>query len=193
MSTPELYGLVLGGGKSKRMGKDKSILNYHGQEQRIHLYKMLNSICEKTYISCNKEQRKSIPKNVEFVVDIQSEIGPLGGIYSAFKKNKKVAWLVVPIDLPLLEIENLKNLVKNRKADKYATCFFSDRLEPLLSIWEPKTYPILKKAIKEEKYSPRKIMKNLDLEILHLKEDVEFLKNVNSPDQVPDAFKFSVY
>ena len=44
---PELYGLVLAGGKSTRMGHDKSIITWHGIEQHYYMADMLKNICKK--------------------------------------------------------------------------------------------------------------------------------------------------
>lgn len=50
-SNDKIYGLVLAGGKSNRMGKDKSRLHYHGQPHALFLYKLLSKFCEKTFLS----------------------------------------------------------------------------------------------------------------------------------------------
>ena len=50
------------GGKSSRMGTDKSRIIYHEKEQQYHVYEMLQLICEDVFISCNKEQQAFIDK-----------------------------------------------------------------------------------------------------------------------------------
>lgn len=50
-------GLVLAGGKSSRMDKDKALLTYHTQNQLIHTAKMLEKQCEQVYISCRTGQQ----------------------------------------------------------------------------------------------------------------------------------------
>ena len=64
-----LYGLVLAGGKSTRMGEDKSLIAYFGLEHRIYLAKMIAPFCEKTYISCQEDQLSENLFSIDYVRD----------------------------------------------------------------------------------------------------------------------------
>src|SRR5207253_1657781 len=77
---PPLYGLVLSGGQSSRMKKDKGGLNYHGISQREYLYGLLSRHCEKTFISCNEEQTSDIADSLPIIQDGFLNLGPTGGI-----------------------------------------------------------------------------------------------------------------
>ena len=63
MNKNALYGLIMCGGKSSRMGTDKSRIVYQQKEQQYHVYQMLQTFCEKVFISCNAEQGKTIEMN----------------------------------------------------------------------------------------------------------------------------------
>ncbi|MEE2743500.1 MAG: NTP transferase domain-containing protein, partial [Bdellovibrionota bacterium] len=54
-----LHGLVLLGGKGKRMKQDKGALDYFGKPQSEHVYELLSSLCDDVYVSCRSEQQKS--------------------------------------------------------------------------------------------------------------------------------------
>ena len=51
-----LYGLVLAGGRSTRMGQDKSLISYHGKAQREYMADLLGQWCSRTFISCRGDQ-----------------------------------------------------------------------------------------------------------------------------------------
>src|SRR5688500_16599101 len=110
MST--VYGLVVCGGKSTRMGTDKSMLNYYGEPQRYHLYNMLSKLCERVFISCNAEQAANIPDKYSVIIDDNQygDIGPMVALLTALDKYPNVSFLAVGCDYPHLRIEELDRL-----------------------------------------------------------------------------------
>ncbi|HNP08536.1 MAG TPA: NTP transferase domain-containing protein, partial [Cyclobacteriaceae bacterium] len=115
-----LYGLVLGGGLSSRMGKDKGHLNYHGQPQRDYVFKLLEKFCDRVYYSANAQ---AISDN-NTIKDAYPFQGPLNGILSAFKFQSDVAWLTVPIDMPFVDESIIQFLIDHRDVSRVATCFY---------------------------------------------------------------------
>jgi molybdopterin-guanine dinucleotide biosynthesis protein A len=135
----KLYGLVLSGGKSTRMGKDKGLLNYHGTPQRDYTYNLLSQVCDETFLSIRKNQADEIPNDFKTILDEDEFKGPFNGILSAHKKHPKVAWLVLACDMPLMSVKALKELIAARNPNKLATAFAlkeNPLPEPLAAIWE---------------------------------------------------------
>lgn len=182
---PPIHGLVLAGGKSQRMGRDKGLLNYHGKAQREHVGDLLQNVCDKVFLSCRPEQAAGIESNYELLADKMLGLGPFGAIVSAFQHNPNVAWLVVACDLPLLDIDTLQFLTSNRNTSKIATAFHNpatDFPDPLLTIWEPKAYLALFQFLVQGYSCPRKVLINSDIELLTVP-DVRVLENVNKPEE----------
>ena len=182
---PELYGLVLAGGKSQRMGEDKGTINYHGKAQREYMAEQLNEFCSQTYISCSSINGFDPPSNFELLSDKLIGLGPFGAILSAFQFDPNKAWLVVACDLPLLDRPTLTQLVQHRNPSKIATTFNSpinEFPEPLITIWEPKSYQHLLLFLNQGYSCPRKVLINSEIELLTAKSP-EALKNVNTPEE----------
>jgi molybdopterin-guanine dinucleotide biosynthesis protein A len=180
-----LNGLVLAGGRSTRMGEDKSIAKWHGKEQRYYVADILKACCDDVFISCKAEQEKAVDKNYKVITDEYEDAGPLGGILSAFHKKQGVAWLVVACDLPLLDEKTIRYLIQNRDKDAVATTFKSthDSLpEPLITIWEPTALLLLETAVSEGKYSPQKVLIKAKIKLLE-PPDASALMNVNTPEE----------
>nr|MDQ3394368.1 NTP transferase domain-containing protein [Bacteroidota bacterium] len=140
---PEIKGLVLAGGKSTRMNQDKSLIHYYNKSQIEHTHALLKPFCKDVLISCPAEQKEKVPAEFNVIEDSFLDLGPFGAILSAFKKNPDAALLVVACDLPLLNASTLNFLVSNRKASCIATAFMDPQNEfpePLITIWEPKSY-----------------------------------------------------
>ncbi|WP_262885467.1 NTP transferase domain-containing protein [Lunatibacter salilacus] len=179
-----LNGLILIGGRSSRMQKDKSTLQYHNQNQREHLVQLLSPLCSQIFLSCNASQAAELGDKYCIVQDSREGIGPIGGIHAAFAQFPDAAWLVVACDLPLLSVGTLSHLISHRQTGKQATAFRSGEKgfpEPLLAIYEPAAYPEIAFGIQSGQYSPSKILLKMDVAWLEVLDENE-LKNVNDPE-----------
>ncbi|HEY0246491.1 MAG TPA: NTP transferase domain-containing protein [Mucilaginibacter sp.] len=182
-ATPVLNGLVLAGGKSVRMGLDKGLINWHGKEQRYYVADQLKGFCNEVFISCRADQQAEISDSYATIQDTFIGLGPFGAILSAFRQNPDQALLVVACDLPLLNADTLQHLTANRNISTIATAYkssFDDFPEPLITIWEPKSYPVLLAFLAQGYSCPRKVLINSDIALLNAPEP-DALTNVNTP------------
>ncbi len=176
-----LFGLVLAGGKSQRMGEDKGALDYHGKAQREFEADLIKPHCHQVYISCRKNQDEFIETNYKKLYDSFEGLGPYGGILSAFREQPNAAWLTLACDLPYLNAETLKELVSQRNINKLATCFYNPETkfpEPLITIWEPRAYPVLLEFLSQGYSCPRKVLINTDIEEIEMKDPLHMV-NIN--------------
>ncbi len=186
-SKPVLKGLVLAGGKSLRMGYDKSLINWHGKEQQYYMADLLTKVCSEVFISHRDEQKEETIPGYKIITDSFTGLGPYGAILSAFREQPDAAWLVAACDLPLLNKATLQFLEEKRNASSIATAFHSpyDNLpEPLITIWEPRSYPALLNFLSQGFTCSRKfLINNNNVTLLHAPEPFA-LKNVNTPEDV---------
>ncbi|UOQ53904.1 NTP transferase domain-containing protein [Hymenobacter cellulosivorans] len=188
-SLPPLRGLVLAGGQSQRMQTDKGRLNYHGLEQREYAARLLATVCTDVHVSCRPDQIAELPAGLLPLPDRFLDLGPMGGILSAFQLDPNAAWLVVACDLPFLSEASLQHLVQRRNGAKIATAFQSPENEfpePLITIWEPRGYGTLLRFLGLGYSCPRKALINSDIELLTAPNPQE-LRNVNTPDEAAAA------
>lgn len=184
-----LNGLVLTGGKSTRMGKAKDQIKWYDKQQRYYLADLLYHLCEEVFISCRPDQVKDIETGYSALSDTFLGFGPLSGMLSALRWNRKTAWLVVACDLPLLNESTIQYLIQHRDPQKIATTYVSphDGLpEPLITIWEPASYPVLLEFLSKGITCPRKALINSDVLALNPLEP-QALMNVNTPDEAASA------
>lgn len=146
--TAPLYGLVVCGGQSSRMGTDKSLLQYHALPQRYHVYHLLEQVCERVFLSCNEHQADNIPPGYSFLTDMPvfAEHGPVSALLTAFHHFPGAAFLVLGCDYPFLAIEQIRPLADKRNPQQQAIAFFRDEPsfpEPMLALYEPSIQPLL--------------------------------------------------
>jgi molybdopterin-guanine dinucleotide biosynthesis protein A len=181
-----LFGLVLAGGASTRMQRDKAAIDYHGQSQLHWTFHLLSHVCAATFVSVRPDQREEPTRaGLPQIVDRQPGIGPIAGISAALLAHPKAAWLVVACDLPFFNEQTLRHLISNRDSHKLATAYRSshDGLpEPLCAIWEPAAREPLLAYLAAGKQCPRKFLINADMSLLDLP-DTRALDNVNTADE----------
>ncbi len=183
---PEVYGLVLAGGKSQRMGQDKGHINWHGKDQQYYMADMLKNYTAKVCISCRADKQQEIDPAYQTLPDTFTGLGPLGAILSAFREQPEKAWLVVACDLPLLDKQTLDYLTAHRDTSAMATAFVSPQSnfpEPLITIWEPKSYPVLLSFLSQGYACPRKVLINIDTKLITAP-NPGALTNVNTPEEL---------
>lgn len=186
---PAINGLVLAGGKSVRMGQAKDLLHWHGKEQRYFAADLLAPFCDEVFISCRQDQLDNFDPNYNALTDTFLNMGPFGGILSALRAQRDKAWLVVACDLPLLDQKSLEFLLQSRDPERAATTYespFDGLPEPLITIWEPKSYPLLLNFLGSGNTCPRKVLINSDTLILK-PDNPEALMNVNTPEEAEKA------
>lgn len=155
MNRAEKYSLLLlAGGKSSRMGKNKAELLYKGKtfvENLIAKAQVLG--ITNIYLSGYQERRE----DVQIVWDIYPERGPLGGIHACMKQMKTPYCLVLPVDVPQIPQEILEELLRfhekngNETADEQLPVLLKhgDRRENLIGIYPVQMVGFIEDFIRE--------------------------------------------
>jgi molybdenum cofactor guanylyltransferase len=185
-----LYGLILAGGSSSRMLRDKAALRYQGKSQLERAFELAGRHVSKVFISVRADQTAD-PTRAQrpMIVDCVAGTGPIVGIRSALAAYPRVAWLVLACDLPFLSDAALSQLLRERDAASLATAYRSahDGLpEPLCAVWEPAAAAPLAAYQAAGADCPRKF---LIRHTAHLLEplDRRALDNINTPEEYAQA------
>jgi molybdenum cofactor guanylyltransferase len=179
-----VHGLILLGGKSSRMGFDKGTIDYHGKPQREYLFDLLQKFCPKVFTSCKSSAE--IPTHLNPIADAFEMESPLNGILSAFKSNPDVSWLTVPVDMPSIDEASIQYLMRHRKPEKMATCFYDSEgknPEPLFTLWESHAFEALMDFYASGKISPRTFLLQSDIHV-RIAPDKSIHQNINSPEEL---------
>ena len=139
----DLVGIVLMGGKSSRMGTDKSQLTLNGQSLAHLAYSKLQGYVDEVYYSISNQQQNLGLQNT--ILDQHEMEGPLSGIISALNAVKR-SIVVLGVDMPLVTESSIAHLIKQRNWDLLTTTYYNEQdniWEPMLSIWEYEALPCL--------------------------------------------------
>lgn len=189
MSAP-LYGLLLTGGRSRRMQRDKAVLEYAGQSQLARAMMLLEPLVTRTFVSVRADQVNDPQRaGYEHIVDALPDLGPIGGIHAALHAHPEAAWLVLACDLPFLDAATLQQLIAERDPRRVASAFSSShdgKPEPLCAIFEPASSQPIDARIAAGKLCPRDFLASADAARLTLR-NPRALDNINTADEYRTA------
>jgi len=184
-----MRSLVLAGGLSTRMGRDKALLTYYGEPQVRRMARLLDGIAPPAYVSVRKGQAVDPAfSGLRLLPDQEESIGPMAGLLSAFREDPTSAWLVVAVDLPFVSERTLRSLVEHRDPEAFATAFRNpeiDQPEPVCAIYEPRIAPVLLSAAAQGRYT-LKILRDIPVRLVEPDNPRE-LANVNFPEDYQRA------
>lgn len=108
----EATGFVLAGGESRRMGRDKALVNFSGEPLLARALGILRAAGLETKIA---GARTALDRFAPVVPDAEPGHGPLGGICAALASCKTKLAVFLPVDLPLLPVSLVTFMVQRTK------------------------------------------------------------------------------
>jgi len=163
-----IAGVVLAGGQSSRMGRDKSLMQLQGSALIEHAKNLLiNAGIKNTYIS-----------GKDGIQDQFINKGPLSGISASLENLKEYSQvLFTTVDMPLLDIKVINEIIKHQKSP---AVYIKNYCFPLLILNTNENRHIINLQILSEDLSIKKMLHNLNAVELENKFSKEVFSNVNT-------------
>ena len=178
----QLSAIIIAGGKSSRMGSDKTKMIYRGQSLLQKAMELAGHFSADVIISSNGQ----VNTNAELSVfaDEIPDIGPLGGLYTCLKHIKNRKTLVLPADMPLLDKNVLEYLIKKADFQKDVNIFqVEGRRHPLVGIYDQNLLPLIEKQIADKDYKLRNLLQKSAFHLIDGSSFTAKFININTPDE----------
>ena len=183
-STRPVHALVLAGGRSRRLGRDKASLEIDGKPQLARVFELLTPLVDKVWVSVRADQppdelRDRYPQ----IVDAEPDAGPVAGILAALESDRGADWLVVAVDLPRLDRRTVEVLLNAEPSGPF-TAYRStsdDLPEPLCAVYRAEALPLVRRYVDSGVRCPRKILLKSGTELL-TQPNPAALDNLNTPE-----------
>ncbi len=134
MTDRQWTGVILTGGKSSRMGRDKALIEVDGMRMLDRTVELLRPHVREILIIGDPAEH--INEHATTIPDDEPGKGPVGGITTAFKHARYVRLLVLACDLPAINDHLLVTLKKELDAGFDAIIPMHDGLiEPLAAAY----------------------------------------------------------
>jgi molybdenum cofactor guanylyltransferase len=131
-------GYVLAGGKSKRMGRDKSMLTLAGKTLLERAESVLSPLCRGVKFVVGRDK---FTDSGTFIHDIHCDLGPIGGIHAGFEDCNTEFAVILAVDLPLVSTEIIRQLcaaaIEAPEAAGVIPRQSDGRLQPLCAVYRP--------------------------------------------------------
>ncbi len=182
--------VVLTGGMSRRMGRDKGMIPLHnGKTMLDNLVERYGAVFDQVYVSVNEGGRFDTAGAIE-LVDLRPNQGPMAGLETAFAKTDADTVFLTAVDLPLGTPELAKKLEELRgERDGVYICREDGRPEPLFALYGRSCQEKLYQYLEEGGRSFRGLFDRLDMRTVAEGELPDFdlekiLMNVNRPEDL---------
>lgn len=142
-----LSAAILKGGLSRRMGRDKSLIDVNGVPIIERTRDFLASTADTVMLSLRPNDTFSLEGTVA-VHDIETGQGPLMGIYTSLVASDTERTLITPCDMPCLDAWTIRQLLLASESHDIAVpSFEKGKLEPLLGVFRKHVAPVSKQLL----------------------------------------------
>lgn len=185
-----ISGIILSGGKSKRMGQNKAFIKINGIPIIQRIYNLFKKLFEEIIIVTN-EKELFLNFDAKIYSDIIPQKGALGGLYTGLFFSSFKYSFCVACDMPFLS-ESLITFLLNKIEDDLDVIVpqTEDGFHPLHAIYSKRCVEPIKKIIDENKYKIIDLYPLVNVKIVNEKEFLfldpkkESLLNINTPEEL---------
>lgn len=186
----DITGIVLSGGKSTRMGREKGLVNYGGKPLVSYSIQALESLCSNILLSANKNLDSYKKFGFRIVHDEVKGIGPLGGLLACLKQSDTQYNLVLSCDMPFVEsalLEYLLSQVVNEQA--VVPVQENGKLQPLCACYHTNIISAIEESIQKNNFKMIDFLNHINMKQVLINKQLPFFTeqlffNINHPGQL---------
>lgn len=180
--------LILAGGKSRRMGKDKAGLLIGEETFLEHMIRIGKNMGFSDILvsgDVRRYIREEFLENVRLILDVLNDRGPLGGLYSCFLNTDRQACFVISVDVPLISPATIQKLVDAHDADSGENTLLchKEKTEPLIGVFNTRNTEELYELIQEKSVSVFTYLRKMGYSEIELTEPLQTISNINTPEE----------
>ena len=190
----DVAGIILAGGKSRRMGEDKRFLQVGDVSLFERSLAVLRSVVQDVLVVVAQDSAP-FRADVPVIRDLVPDCGSLGGLYTGLKEASAPYVFVVACDMPFLNPRAVQYVIDLRKQADVVMARLNEGLQPMHACYSQRCLPVMEAMVKAGELKIQKIVKHPDLTVRFITEvelgqiDPEgrsFL-NINTPSDLEAA------
>ena len=186
--------IILCGGRSRRMGKDKGSLVLNDKPMLIHVLDTIKGIVDEIVLVLRDQEQidkykpilKDIDMSIKIVTDETKDQGPLVGILTGLSYINSEYGQILPCDSPFISklfVLKMYEIAESKKIDAVVPIWDDGHIEPLHSIYKKDVVDIGRNLVKKEQYNVKSLIDNLNVKYVDvdkLDESTMSFRNLNT-------------
>ncbi|MBN2123644.1 MAG: molybdenum cofactor guanylyltransferase [Deltaproteobacteria bacterium] len=182
-------GVILAGGKSRRYGTNKALVEFDGAPLIAKVCDRLQSVFPRILLVTNTPEEYAF-LHFPMVGDRIKGLGPIGGIYSGLCALTDSAGFFVACDMPFLNRDLIRHMVHEAGESDAVVPKIDWMIEPLHALYTKKCIPAIEAAIHSGKYQTLRFLGRVRVlymeenELRGLDPELRSFTNVNSPEDL---------
>ncbi len=189
-------GIILAGGQSRRLGRDKAVENVGGQPLIQRVIQRLSQVTSEIVVVVadqTQADRFTLDQGQRVAQDLYPGKGSLGGIFSGLTAARQEWSLVVACDMPFLNLDLLRHLISRREGFDAVVPVLEDRPEPTHALYSKACLLPMEQRLKADDLKISRFYDQVRVDYVPEKDiaplDPDYLSffNVNSPPDLDKA------
>lgn len=155
--------VILSGGKSSRMGEDKSLMKFDDKTMIEYLYQKLSSLFKEVYISSKNDKftNLNLPKKSLLIDKEQTIFSPMVALQTIFSTLSCEKVFIITVDTPFIEEETIKTLIKS--SDDFSITIAKDsqnNVHNLCGVFSKDILPTIEEMLEKDIHKINYMIKN---------------------------------
>jgi molybdopterin-guanine dinucleotide biosynthesis protein A len=174
----EYTGVILAGGLSNRIGKDKALLEFRGVSLILNAVSILKSLCIKVVISAKKPDYQFT--GCEIWPDESDIQAPMIGIYTCLKRIHEPWMMVLSCDMPFIDPRLFDHLASQSLVSDHEVVVpvhHGNCIEPLCGLYSRRTIPLFEKCIEARDFSMQHFIKSSKHKLVEIEPSLLFYRS----------------
>ena len=185
----KVLGIVLSGGKSRRMGQEKGLVKYKGKALIEYAIETLTPLCDELVVSTANDEYAYL--NLPMIADEIPDCGPIGGISTCMKAVKADVYLVISCDVPHVPTGLFSDLLDQLDGNAVIPIDEAGRKQPLSACYSSSVSILFHEALQSGELKMMNLLSKIDPLYLKPSPNLDYyhsnlFSNLNSKDDIID-------
>jgi molybdopterin-guanine dinucleotide biosynthesis protein A len=188
----DVTGVLIAGGRSRRMGYDKRFMKVGGESVFDRTLSLLRSTFAENIVVLAEPIKTLDVQMCPVAYDVIPNAGSLGGLYTGLVTASRSKVFAVACDMPFLDLEAIRAVLARREGADVVVASLSDTLQPMHAMYSKRCAPFLQTMAKRKDLQIQQLFREPNLRITILTEndlsafgpDFRSFRNINTPDDL---------